>query len=84
MAAIQKQYTTVSFTQSKLKIQFKFPYMEFPYISFSKEKEFNNACDDHYGDVWLFLISFAREKSHGKNQTQTKMRSYGKNIFLRS
>ena len=51
MAAIQKQYTTVSFIQSKLKIQFKFPYMEFPYISFSKEKEFNNACDDHYGDV---------------------------------
>ena len=73
-AAIQKEYTIVCFIQSKS--NFKFPYMEFPYISFSKGKEFNNELMTGMAMLDCFLILFARERSLGKRQA--KICFYGK------
>ena len=84
MAAIQKQYTVVSFIQSKLKIQFKFPIWNSLISVFQKKKNSITHLMIIMAMFDCFLVSFAREKSHGKNQRQTKMRSYGKNIFLQS
>ena len=52
-AAIQKEYTVVCFIQSKS--NFKFPYMEFPYISFSKGKEFHNELTTDMAMLDCFL-----------------------------
>ena len=53
--------------------------MEFPYISFSKGKEFNNEFDDLHSNVWLFFhIIWSRKVSMEKKQEQAKMWFYGK------
>ena len=49
------------------------PYMEFPYISFSKGKEFNNGFNDLHSDVWLFFDNIctrkvSMEKSKGRQK----------------
>ena len=50
--------------------------MEFPYISFSKGKEFNNEFDNLDGDVWLFFDIISTRKV-----TMEKTKA-GKNVVL--
>ena len=50
--------------------------MDFPYISFFKEKKFNNEFDDRHSDAWLFFdIICTREIPSKKAKT-------GKNAVL--
>ena len=47
--------------------------MEFPYISFSKGKEFNNEFDDPHSDVWLFYdFIWTRKASMEKSKVRQK------------
>ena len=47
--------------------------MEFPYISFSKGKEFNNDFDDPHSDVWLFFdFIWTRKASMEKSKVRQK------------
>ena len=50
--------------------------MEFPYISFSKGKEFHNELMTDMTMLDCFFILFARERSLGKRQE--KIWFYGK------
>ena len=49
----KRKCNCLSLSNQNWKSNFKFPYMEFPYISFSKEKEFNNKFDDWHR--WVFI-----------------------------
>ena len=53
-AAIQKEYTVVYFSQSKIEnpiLSFLKWNFAIESISFTKEKEFNNGFDDWYSNV---------------------------------
>ena len=49
----KRKCNCLSLSKQNWKSNFKFPYMEFPYTSFSKEKEFNNKFDDWHR--WVFI-----------------------------
>ena len=56
--------------------------MEFPYISFSKGKEFNNKFDNLHSDIWLlFDIISARKVSMEKRKGRQKC-GFMEKLFL--
>ena len=83
-AAIQIEYTVVYFNQSKTEnpiLSFLIWNFAIESISFSKEKEFNNAFDGWHSNVWFFYYYYLHERSpKRKKQRQAKMCYNGKNF----